>query len=326
MAGIDKLKLLGNLLGSGAISRGSGANALQSVMGAAMGGGEGQSGISGLLGSVLGGSEASESEETQGGMGGLLGSVLGGSEAEAGEESEEAQGGLGGMLGSMLGGNDSEETQGGLGGMLGSVLGGGNEEEAQGGIGGLLGSVLGGAQESGESGLSQLSQGAGVAGLLGATGLGGLLGAAMGQYGQSQEADAEATSAESCSHLPEGVSHEQASDQASLMLKAMINTAKADGHLDAKEEQAILGQLGEATQEELDFIREELAQPLDVDAFIQSIPRGLEQQVYTVSLMAIDLDSKAEAEYLDKLAQGIGINHEESNQIHKQMGVPILYS
>lgn len=249
MSNVDTLKLLGSLLGNGAVSKGSSAGILQSVLGSAMGG--------------------------QSQQGGALGSVLG------------------------------------------AVLGG--QQQQSSGLGNVLGAVLGGQQQ-------QAQQGGGIAELLGGSGLGGLLGAAMGQYGQSQQADAEPTSPTTCNHLPQGVSHSQATDQATLLIRAMINAAKSDGQLDKQEEQNILGKLGDITQDELDFVRQELQTPLDVNAFVQSVPRGLEQQVYTISLMAIDLDANQEAQYLHQLAQGLNISQQMSNQIHQQMGAPVLYS
>ena len=45
-----------------------------------------------------------------------------------------------------------------------------------------------------------------------------------------------------------------------------------------------------------------------------------------MSLTAIDLDSKAEAQYLHQLAQGLGIDERTANQIHQQLGAPTLYS
>ena len=69
-----------------------------------------------------------------------------------------------------------------------------------------------------------------------------------------------------------------------------------------------------------------MEQPLDVQSFASSVPQGLENQVYAMSLMAIDLDSQEEAKYLDALAQNMNINHETANQIHSQLGAPQLYS
>jgi len=253
----------------------------------------------------------------------LLGSLLGSGAASQGTGASILQS----VLGSAMGGQS--QSSGGLGGVLGAVLGGSQPQQAQqsSGLGSVLGAVLGGSQPQ-QAQQPQAAAGlAGLAGLLGgggSSGLGGLLGAAMGQYGDAQAG--QATQATQCNHLPQGVSQSEASSQAEVLLKAMINAAKSDGRFDAKEEQAILGKLGNVTQEEVDYIRTELAKPLDVQAFARTIPRGLEQQAYSMSLMAIDLDSQAEAQYLDQLAKAIGISQEMSNQIHQQMGVPVLYS
>ncbi len=45
-----------------------------------------------------------------------------------------------------------------------------------------------------------------------------------------------------------------------------------------------------------------------------------------MSLMAIDLDSNNEAKYLHELGQAMGIDAQTSNQIHQQVGAPVLYS
>ena len=109
------------------------------------------------------------------------------------------------------------------------------------------------------------------------------------------------------------------------MLRGMINAAKSDGAIDESEQRKILEHLGEVTQDEIDFVRGEMQAPLDLDGFVRSIPQGLEQQVYVMSLLGIDLDSQAEAQYLDRLAQGLGINHQLANQIHEKVGVPVIY-
>ena len=52
----------------------------------------------------------------------------------------------------------------------------------------------------------------------------------------------------------------------------------------------------------------------------------MEQQVYLMSLMAIDLDSNDEAHYLDQLAKGLNISKEVCNQIHAKVGAPAIYA
>ncbi len=250
---IDAMKILGAVLSSGALSRGSGSSLLGSVLGAVTGGSSGPSG----------------------GMAGMLGNMLGGGQGQGG--------GLGGMLGNMLGGGAQGGSGGGMAGLLGGLLGGGQGQSQGGGLGALLGAAM--QQFGGGGGQSQP-------------------GAQLADFGVPQE---------------------QANEQALLLVKAMINAAKADGQVDAQEQERIVNQLGDITPEELDFVKQELAAPLDLDGFIRSIPSGMGEQVYTISLMAIDLDSNAEAQYLDRLARGLGLSPEQCNAIHEQLGAPKLY-
>ena len=125
--------------------------------------------------------------------------------------------------------------------------------------------------------------------------------------------------------MPPGADQGQAERQAELMIKAMINAAKADGRVDREEQQKIVDRLGDVTRDELAFVQRELGAPLDTQDFIRSVPRGMEPQVYAVSLMAIDLDSNPEAQYLHQLAQGFGLSADACNQIHEQLGAPKLY-
>ena len=106
----------------------------------------------------------------------------------------------------------------------------------------------------------------------------------------------------------------------------MISAAKSDGELDDEEKRKITEHLGDATQEEIDFVRQELEAPLDTQSLIKSVPRGMEEQVYFMALLAIDLDSNQEAHFLDELAKGLNISNQTCNQIHEKLGAPALYA
>jgi len=309
MNGIDTIKILGSLLGNGALSKGSGGNVLGNILGSALGGAQNQQTQGGgVLGNVLGGLIGGNQRNTGGGgMADVLGGLLGG------QQQQQGGGGLGDLLGGLAG---SGQSGGGLGDLLGSLAGGRQQQQAPqgGGMGDLLGSILGGAQ-GGNSG-----------GLGGEGGLGGLLGGALTKYAQNQNADVPNHDHSNCDHLPIGVDQQQATDQATLIIRAMINAAKSDGSIDEAEQEKVVGKLGDVTQEEADFVRSEFRAPLDVNAFVQSIPRGMEQQIYAVSLMAIDLDNNKEAHYLDSLAKGLNIQPQLANQIHQQLGAPVIYS
>ncbi|MEC8582590.1 MAG: DUF533 domain-containing protein, partial [Pseudomonadota bacterium] len=56
----------------------------------------------------------------------------------------------------------------------------------------------------------------------------------------------------------------QSEADAALMLRAMIQAAKADGHIDEQEKAAILDVVGDdATEEDIAFLKAELSAPLD---------------------------------------------------------------
>jgi len=309
MDAIDTIKILGSLLGNGALSKGSGGNVLGNILGSALGGAQNQQTQGGgMLGDVLGGLIGGNQRNTGGGgMADVLGGLLGGS-----QQRQQGGGGLGDLLGSLTGGGQSG---GGLGDLLGSLTGGRQQQTPQssGGMGDLLGSLLGGSQ-SNDNGIG------------GAGGLGGLLGGALTKYAQNQNSEAPNPGHDDCDHLPMGVNKKEATDQATLIIRAMINAAKSDGSIDEAEQDKVVGKLGDVTQEEADFVRNEFRQPLDVNAFVRSIPRGMEQQIYAVSLMAIDLDNNKEAHYLDSLAKSLNIQPQLANQIHEQLGAPSIYS
>lgn len=295
---MDAIKILGSLLSSGALSGGSAGNVLGNILGSALGGSSSRQGggMADVLGSLLGGAQ---NNPNQGGLGNVLGSLLGGQQAN------QNQGGLGNVLGSLLGGQQANQNQGGgLGNVLGSLLGGAQQNSAAGagGLGGLLGGLMGG---------QQVGQGGGLADLL--TG-------AVSKYMQSQNPNVPDLSSQL---LPNQQAAEQ---QATLIIRAMINSAKADGTIDQQEQERIIGKLGSISDSEADFIRKEFEAPLDVAGFIRSVPQGMGQQIYAISLAAIDLDTRTEAQYLSQLAQGLNLSPEVCNALHEQVGAPKLYS
>ncbi|MCA9184852.1 MAG: DUF533 domain-containing protein [Pirellulaceae bacterium] len=113
-------------------------------------------------------------------------------------------------------------------------------------------------------------------------------------------------------------------DRAVVLIRAMVNASKADGQISQDEQQKILNQLGGATQEVVQFLREEFARPLDVREFAWSVPLGMEEQVYTLSLVAIDLDTNPEAAYLAELAHGLRIPRDVRDALHQRVGAPTL--
>lgn len=289
---MDAVKILGSMLASGALSRGSGSNVLGNLLGSALSGGS-QGGMGGMLGSMLGGGQ-----QQGGGMAGMLGGLLGGGQ-------QQQSGGMAGMLGGLLGGQQQQGGSG-IGGMLGSMLNGQQPTQQQSGMADMLGGLLG---SSGGAGSSM-------------GGLGNLLGGALGQFAQSQNPP---TGDATPNFFPKDYNQSEAEVQATLIIRAMINAAKADGNIDQEEQENIISKLGTIEADEAEFIRNEFNAPLDVNTFVNSVPDGMQQQIYALSLAAIDLDTTQEAQYLHQLAQGFDLSQDTCNQLHDQVGAPRLY-
>ncbi len=252
---MDALKILGSLISSGALSKGSaGGDVLGNLLGAALGGG-------------------AKNQQTQSGdiFGDILGSLIGGGKTSGGID-------IGDVLGSVLGGGKTSTSTGELGDLLGGMLGNGNASQNTEKTAKELEDLLGIGKKSSPEISNKFSEG----------GLG--------------------------------------NDKATLIIQAMINAAKSDGSIDKAEQEKVLAKLGDISREESDFVRSEFAAPLDVTKFINSVPRGMEEQIYTVSLLAIDLDKTSEANYLIKLAKGLRIQPEMANNLHAKLQMPKIFA
>jgi uncharacterized membrane protein YebE (DUF533 family) len=115
-------------------------------------------------------------------------------------------------------------------------------------------------------------------------------------------------------------------EDAVLLIRAMIASAAADGYIDANERQNIINKLKsvDLSDEELEFIKEELASPCTIEEIAAQV-KSTEQarEVYTVSLMAIEMDTEEEKRYLDNLAQKMGLDQAVRNQIHNELNINI---
>ncbi|MCV6591770.1 MAG: tellurite resistance TerB family protein [Silicimonas sp.] len=110
-------------------------------------------------------------------------------------------------------------------------------------------------------------------------------------------------------------------ENAKLMIRAMIQAARADGEIDAEERAVILDKLGDLDASEQAFIEEAMDAPVDAMALAQDTSQQLAAQVYATALMTVRVDSLAEATYLNDLARGLGLSEDTLDRIHKTMGV-----
>lgn len=111
--------------------------------------------------------------------------------------------------------------------------------------------------------------------------------------------------------------------KAMLLLRAMIQAAKADGQIDGQEMQRILGKLTEAGEndEARQLVLQEMGRPVDAEALAREARDPQEAaEVYAASLMAIVVDSVAERDYLSRLATALALPPEAVRHIHATLG------
>jgi uncharacterized membrane protein YebE (DUF533 family) len=215
------------------------------------------------------------------------------------------------MMGGGGFGQAAQAGAGGLGGMLGDVLGSlGNNKAALGGLGALAGALLGGGKSS-------------ARGAVGGGGLAMLASLAFSALKKAGQAPAQAPRALLEPQTP--LEQQALEDDAEIIVKAMINAAKADGKIDQKEIERIVGKLDDdgLTQEEKDFFVTEANKPLDLDGVVASAGNQPEQaaQIYAASLLAIEVDTRAEQAYMQQLASGLGLHPQVASHIERTLGM-----
>ena len=194
---------------------------------------------------------------------------------------------LGKMAGSMLGGTEGAPVPGGGGFSSGDLLS-------------SLGKmVLGGSTSSGAG-----SAGAGANSVFGALAAQALVLAKRMMSGEPSAGGSQSVDIDDATAVIAGLrkpanagEEQQVRDVATLTVRAMINAAKADGRIDEKETERLVGKLREdgITDEERRFVLEEMRKPMDTDAIVQAVPNEqVAAQIYTASLMAINVDTEAE--------------------------------
>jgi uncharacterized membrane protein YebE (DUF533 family) len=216
---------------------------------------------------------------------------------------DQAGGGLADMLGGLF-------NQGGAGGrgfgeMLGSVTDlakraaqapveetKANNPAAVGGLGAIAGALLGGGRGA---------VGGGVLAVLGS-----LAYAALQNQGAT----------------PVQPDETRLQQKAMLLVRAMIQAAKADGQIDGEEMSRIMGRLAEAgeTDDARQLVLRAMSQPVDIAGLAAEARDPQEAvEVYAASLMAITVDSQAERDYLARLAAALKLPAEAVAHIQAKL-------
>jgi uncharacterized membrane protein YebE (DUF533 family) len=111
-----------------------------------------------------------------------------------------------------------------------------------------------------------------------------------------------------------------------LLIRAMIAAANADGSIDPQERQQIESRLSAVnlSSEEQAFVDRELASPCRLADILSAVSSpDLARQVYTVSLVAITIDTDTERAYIQDLSRGLGLSPDDVAGIHGRLGVPM---
>ncbi len=249
-----------------------------------------------------------------------------------GMDAMKKNGGLGSLVGGLTGGDTAPQQSGGMGGLsdIMGQLGGdaqpssGGTRASSGGLGDLLGKLTGSAPASSGGGLGDILgqlTGGGAAAAGGLGGLGALLGGLAGARGGSAGGGLEALLKQD-----NPAEEPDEDDVAKLMLRAMTQAARADGDIDPTEKENLIELLRSGDPANVEIVQDIMSQPVSAVALAADTPRGLETQVYSMSVNAISPDNQAEAKYLHALAEGLGIKPATANEIHDSLGAPRLYS
>lgn len=111
-------------------------------------------------------------------------------------------------------------------------------------------------------------------------------------------------------------------DMRLVLVRAMISAAKADGHIDATERSRIeqqISELGIGTEEQK-FLVDQLRAASDPIA-IARLSESEEQaaEIYLVSLLAVDLDTEEERQYLNRLADALHLPMDLRQNIEQEV-------
>jgi len=173
--------------------------------------------------------------------------------------------------------------------------------------GGLMGAVLG--NKKSRKLATKYGKKAAVVG--GTAVVGTLAYQAYKKWKQDEVSELKSTSNFDESRSLESLSYNHASRvEPLLLIKAMVFAAKADGHIDSNEKQAIAEWLQQQNigQDVEVLIHRWINEPLDPQVIASEV-KNLEQasEVYLVSLLAIDVDHFLEKAYLDQLASALSL-------------------
>ncbi len=266
-----------------AVQQGAAGGGLQQILGQMGGPGAQPGGLNSILCGLMPQGGPPGSAPAAGGLGGLLGNFAQMAARAASSPRQEIQ-------------NNNPAAVGGLGSLTGALLGGGRGAMG-GGLMAVLGSLAYSALQNHGNAAASAQQ------------------PANASFGQGQAAAIPAASPNSQADM---------SRKAMLITRAMIQAAKADGNVDQQEVQRIMGKLDEHGNDgqAREFVASEMRRPIDIAGLVRDVASPQEAaEVYAASLMAIEVDTQAERDYMADLAGALRLPGSAVSQINAAFGI-----
>jgi uncharacterized membrane protein YebE (DUF533 family) len=205
--------------------------------------------------------------------------------------------------------------------LLGQLLGSGAAGGFAGGLAGGLASSMLTSKKGRKLGTKALKLG-------GVAAVGALAYTAFQRYNQGATSTLPATAADLTLAPPGTAFMPKENDDAAnealglTLVRAMIAVARADGRLDTEESQSIFQKIQSLglDSESQALLVEEMGHPVDMDAIVNSATSPeIAAEIYTASLLAVDIDTAAEKGYLAMLAARLRLPSELVVEIERQV-------
>ena len=292
---------LGSLLQGLAGAQGSGG------LGALLGGLTGGRSGAGTGGQATPGMGAPAVGGSAGGHGGTpMGGAMGGSRSNYGDPADRV-------------GDNTNMGGGDIGSMLSGALGPGGLLSGGAGKGALAAGLIGMLMKSGKP-KRMMSSGLKLGGL---ALIGGLAYKAYQDYQAGQQAQPQAAiepPPQDSAFAPSTPQEEQ--DHARAIIRAMVGAAKADGHVDADEQQRLFGAMDtlDLDAEDKAFLMDELRGGADAEGVAREARTPeLAAELYVASLLVIDEVDPQERRYLDDLARAMNLDRDLAARLEAQV-------
>jgi uncharacterized membrane protein YebE (DUF533 family) len=107
------------------------------------------------------------------------------------------------------------------------------------------------------------------------------------------------------------------------LVKAMVAAAQADGVIDEDEQQRLVGRLDQLGMSSGDrrALVEQLRTPVDPREIVDAATSPeLALQIYAASALAVTIDTRVERNYLDQLANDLGVDPGLKAQVEQTVG------